>query len=44
MYESASHKFLKQFVRAVKCSINLRGQTFKRGNNSELTIVLSSSC
>ena len=29
MYESASHKFLKQFVRAVKCSINLRGQISK---------------
>ena len=29
MYESASHKFLKQFVRAVKCSVNLRGHISK---------------
>ena len=46
MYESASHKlfsFQKQ-CQSSQMSYKLERANFKRGNNSELTIVLSGSC
>ena len=46
MYESASHKlfFSKTICQSSQMFYKLERANFKRGNNNELTLVLSGSC